>query len=142
MNRGLVTGEFLARGGNAALLLARVAIGGFLAWGTWDNVASAERMEEFVAFLRQNRFAAPELMAPLSVWAQFLTGIALILGLVTRWAGVICAINFIVALVMVDAALGIRGAFPSLALVLFGLIFATIGAGRFSIDRLIARDRA
>ncbi|QNQ11588.1 DoxX family protein [Sphingomonas alpina] len=141
MRREWVKADFLARGSDAALLLARVVIGAFLVWGTWDNVVSTERMNEFAAFLRHNRFAAPEIMAPLSVWAQFLTGIALILGLATRWAGLICTVNFIVALVMVDAVLGIRGAFPSVALILFGLVFATIGAGGFSIDRLIGRDR-
>lgn len=141
MRHELVKADILARGGDAALLLSRAVIGAFLVWGTWDNVTSAERMDEFAVFLRHNRFTAPEIMAPLSVWAQFLTGIALSLGLATRWAGLICAINFIVALVMVDAALGIRGAFPSVALILFGLVFATIGAGAFSIDRLIGRHR-
>ncbi|MEG3180671.1 DoxX family protein [Sphingomonas sp. LT1P40] len=124
----------LARGGDVALLAARVAVGAFLIWGVWDNVVSADRMAEFRGFLAAKGFAMPGVMAPLSVYAQFLVGVAFIAGFATRWAGLVCAFNFVVALVMVDAALGIRAAFPAAALVLFGLIFATIGAGGISID--------
>jgi putative oxidoreductase len=63
MRRELVKADILARGGDTALLLSRVVIGAFLVWGTWDNVTSAERMDEFAAFLRHNRFTAPEIMA-------------------------------------------------------------------------------
>jgi putative oxidoreductase len=78
-------------------------------------------------------------MAPLSVYAQAAVGIAFILGLGTRWAGLVCAFNFVVAVVMVDAKLGIRGAFPATALVLFGLLFAALGAGRYGLDRRFGR---
>lgn len=120
--------------GDVVLLTARVAIGAFLIWGVWDNIDSTARMAEFAGFLKLHGFPLPEIAAPLSVYAQFLCGVAFILGLGTRWAGLLCAINFAVAIAMVDAKLGIRGAFPATALVLFGLIFATIGAGRYSLD--------
>lgn len=123
-----------ARHGDLALLAARIVTGAFLVWGVWDNIVSAARMAEFAGFLAAHGFPYPEVCAPLSVWAQFLSGVALMLGLGTRWAGVICAINFAVAVAMVDAKLGIRGAFPATCLILFGLIFATCGAGRWSID--------
>jgi putative oxidoreductase len=123
-----------ARHGDAALLAARLVVGAFLVWGVWDNIASGERMREFAGFLAANGFPQPALMAPLSVWAQYLCGIAFLLGLGTRWAGLLCAVNFAVAVAMVDAKLGIRGAFPATCLILFGLIFATIGAGRYSAD--------
>jgi len=132
---------FLARYADAALLLLRVVIGSFLIWGVWDNIESAARMSEFVAFLTQQGFAMPELMAPLSVWAQFIVGLAFIVGLFTRWAGLLCAINFIVAILMVDRLGGVRGAFPSLCLVLIGLYLATRGAGRFSADAWLERNR-
>lgn len=121
------------------MLALRIVVGGFLILGVWDNIQSTARMTEFVGFLTQHGFVMPELMAPLSVWAQFLCGVAFILGLFTRWAGLICAFNFIVALVMVDAALGMRGAFPSAMLVLAGFCLATLGAGRFSIEAALTR---
>ncbi|MFV3037981.1 DoxX family protein, partial [Klebsiella pneumoniae] len=73
-------------------------------------------------------------MAPLSVWAQFLCGFAFILGLLTRWAGLITAFNFTVAVWMVHWPLDFPGWWPALILVFLGLLFATVGAGRYSID--------
>jgi putative oxidoreductase len=100
----------------------------------WDNIASSTRMHEFTEFLAKFQFPVPALMAQLSVWVQFAIGIAFILGAFTRWAGILCTINFIVAIVMVDRFAGLRGAFASICLVLIGLYLATQGAGRFSLD--------
>jgi putative oxidoreductase len=127
----------LKGGADAVLAAFRVYVGVFLIWGVWDNIVSPARMAEFAEFLSANGFAAPELMAPLSVWAQFACGAAFIAGLMTRWAGLICAINFIVALAMVDAQHGMRAAFPAAMLVGFGLVMASHGAGRFSLDALL-----
>ena len=124
---------------DAALLIARVVVGAFLIWGVLDNILSSARMAEFAGFLAAKGFPLPHLMAPLSVWAQAAVGVALFLGVGTRWAGLVCAFNFVVAVVMVDAALGIRGAFPATALMLFGLLFAALGAGQWSVDRLLRR---
>lgn len=135
MNRDMATLPRLADGADLALLAARLVVGAFLIWGVWDNVLSAERMAEFAGFLRAHGFVMPQVMAPLSVYAQLAVGLCFVLGLATRWAGIVCAVNFIVALVMVDLALGVRGAFPATALVLFGMMFATIGAGRYALDR-------
>jgi putative oxidoreductase len=131
--------SFLARYADAALLLLRLVIGAFLIWGVWDNIASTAQMNEFVGFLRKFGFPAPELMAALSVWAQFLVGVALILGLATRWAGIVCSINFVVAILMVDRFGGLRNAFPAVCLVLIGLYLATYGGGRMSVDAWIGR---
>ncbi|MBL8551174.1 MAG: DoxX family protein [Hyphomonadaceae bacterium] len=136
MLRKLLFLEDLRAGADLALLLFRLFVGAFLIWGVWDNIVSAERMDEFVDFLAHNGFAYPALMAPLSVYAQFACGIAFIAGFATRWAGLVCAFNFIVALVMVDAANGPRDALPAALLVLFGLLMATHGAGRFALEAL------
>lgn len=129
----------LAGYSDAALLLARLVIGAFLIWGVWDNIESTARMAEFARFLGSHGFPQPKWMALISVWAQFACGITFVLGLATRWAGLLCAVHFAVALAMVDARLGIRGAFPATSLILFGLLFATIGAGRYAIDAMFAR---
>ena len=116
------------------LLLMRLFVGLFLVWGVWDNVTSREQMQEFAQFLAKHGFAAPRLLAPVSVYLQLAIGIAFVLGLFTRWAGLLCAIHFGVAIVMVDHLGGMRGIFPSGCLVVIGLFLATYGAGRFSID--------
>jgi putative oxidoreductase len=99
--------------GDFTLLLLRLFVGLFLIWGVWDNLSSSERMHEFVDFLGKHGFSSPRLMAPLSVYLQLAIGVAFILGLFTRWAGVLCAVHFAIAI---------------------GLYLATYGAGRVSID--------
>ena len=134
MVRRLVFLPDLHTAGDGALLALRLFVGTFLVWGVWDNITSEARMDEFVGFLRHHGFAAPALMARLSVWAQFACGLAFIAGAFTRWAGLVCAFNFVVALWMVDAQGGIRAAFPAGVLVLFGLLMATLGPGKHSLD--------
>jgi putative oxidoreductase len=127
----------LQRYSDHGLLLLRVLVGSFLIYGVWDNITSTERMEEFVAFLAKFGFPAPAFMARLSVWAQFLVGLSFITGLLMRWAGVLCAINFAVAFMMVDRFAGFRGAFPALCLLAIGIYFALRGAGRFGVDAVL-----
>lgn len=131
----------LARFGDLGLLLLRLVTGAFLVWQSHDNVFSAARMAEFEAFLTQFHFPLPALMAPLCVWAQFLCGIAFILGLLTRWAGLITTFVFIVAVWMVHWPQNFPGWWPALILVFLGILFATMGGGRYALDQLIARGR-
>ncbi|MHA7820115.1 MAG: DoxX family protein [Erythrobacter sp.] len=128
----------LVRAEDATLLVLRALTGAFLVHGTWDNITSTERMAEFVAFLTQFGFVAPELMAPLSVWAQFVCGLLLIAGLLTRWAGLVVCFNFIVAVVMVHWAEDFRGWWPAIVLVALGLHFASRGGGKFALDAMLA----
>lgn len=138
INRDWLLLPRLARGNDAALLLIRLVTGAFLVHGVWDNISDAAHMHKFVEFLQHHGFAWPTLMAPLSVWVQFAIGLMLILGLLTRWAGLLCIANFVVACLMVHFAQDFRGWWPALALVLIGLLFATHGAGAWSIDRRLA----
>jgi len=120
-----------------ALLLLRVFVGLFLIWGVWDNVTDAARMQEFASFLAKFKFPSPGILAPVSVYLQLMIGVGFVLGLVTRWAGIVCAVIFIIAIAMVDRFGGMRGVFPSGCLVLIGLYLATHGAGRFSMDAVL-----
>lgn len=121
------------------LLLLRWLTGAFLIYQSHDNILSTARMEEFERFLTQFNFVMPEVMAPLCVWAQFLCGIAFLLGLLTRWAGLVTAFTFIVAVWMVHWPQDFPGWWPALILVFLGILFATVGAGRYALDELIAR---
>ena len=136
--------EFLFLPGNArhadlGLLLLRCATGAFLVYQSHDNVFSAARMDEFVKFLTHFKFAMPELMAPLSVYAQFAAGIAFILGLFTRWAGLITAFNFVVAVWMVHWTDPVPGIWPAAILIFLGLYFGLRGSGRYGLDPLFER---
>ena len=129
----------LARLADLALLLLRWVTGAFLVYQSHDNILSGARMEEFEKFLVQFNFPLPELMAPLCVWAQFLCGIAFVLGLLTRWAGLVTAFVMTVAVWMVHWPQDFAGWWPALILVFLGLLFATQGAGRYSLDHRIER---
>jgi putative oxidoreductase len=122
---------------DVALLLLRLFVGLFLVWGVWDNVTDSARMREFSSFLAKYHFPLPELLAPVSVYLQLAIGVGFILGAFTRWAGILCAIVFVVAIAMVDRFGGMRGVFPSGCLVFIGLYLATYGAGRFSVDAVL-----
>lgn len=130
-----------ARFADLTLLLLRLVTGAFLMHETWDNLASAARMREFVGFLDQFGFALPHLLAPLSVAVQFGCGALLILGLATRAAGLLVAANFAIAVYMVHWDEPFRGWWPALVLVFIGLHFAAAGAGRIGLDRVVGRGK-
>ena len=127
----------MARQGDGALFLLRAVTGAFLIWQSHDNVIDPARMDEFERFLTKFGFVAPALMAPLCVWAQLLCGIAFVAGLLTRWAGLVTAFVFVVAVWMVHWPQDFPGWWPALTLVFLGLLFATAGAGRYSVDAWI-----
>ena len=131
----------LSRWSDLTLFGLRALTGAFLIHQTWDNVTSRARMDEFVQFLDQFGFPLPWLMAPLSVAVQFGCGVLLVLGLLTRWAGLLIAANFTVAIAMVHFADPFRGWWPALVLVFLGLHFAATGSGKFGLDALIWKRR-
>ena len=123
-----------------ALLLLRVFVGVFLVWSVWDNVTDGARMREFSAFLAKHDFPAAEILAPVSAYLQLVIGAGFLLGVFTRWAGILCALIFAVAIAMVDRFGGMRGIFPSGCLFVIGLYLATYGAGRFSVDAALGAN--
>jgi putative oxidoreductase len=131
----------LARWSDLTLLGLRALTGGFLMHETWDNVTSAARMEEFAEFLGQFGFPLSWLLAPFSVAVQFGCGALLVLGLLTRWAGLLIAANFTVAIAMVHFAEPFRGWWPAIVLVFLGLHFAAAGSGKYGLDALFGGRR-
>ena len=120
-----------------AMLSLRLYVGWFLIVGVWDNITSAERMKEFEGFLQTLNCPMPEIAAPVSVWAQFAVGVLLIPGLFARIAGIVLAINFIVAvLLLAPTGASERDLFPPAILIFIGAVFATVGTGPLSLDTL------
>ena len=118
-----------------AMLALRLYVGGFLIWGVWDNITSAARMAEFEAFLAGLNCPLPAIAAPVSVWVQLAVGAALIAGVLTRWAGLLLSLNFMVAVVLLwGGGADARGLFPPAILIFVGLVLATHGAGAWSLD--------
>jgi putative oxidoreductase len=75
-----------------------------LIYGVLDNVFSWTHMLLFRDFLEQFNFPFPIVSAVISVYAQLIAGILLIIGWRIRWAAVLMIINFLVALVTVHRA--------------------------------------
>lgn len=128
----------LERGADLAFLLLRVLVGVFLVVGVWDNVTSAHRMAEFATFLARHHCPLSTLAAPVSVYAQLICGALFVAGLLTRWAGVVMAFNFVVAMLLVHLGQDLREQFPALVLIAVSLVLATHGAGRYAVDAAFA----
>lgn len=83
------------------------------------------------------------LMALLAGGAEFLGGIALVLGLLTRPASIVLAFTMVVAILAVHVGNGLfmsnNGYEFGLALLAGSLALAFQGGGRWSVDRLIAQ---
>ena len=86
----------------------------------------------------------PQLAAVAATAVEFLGGLAIVLGIFARWAGVLLAVEMAVAILMVRA----KGGFfaPSgfeFEFTLFGaaLTLAALGSGGASLDRMLAGSR-
>ncbi|MBA3886037.1 MAG: DoxX family protein, partial [Acidobacteria bacterium] len=130
-------GWFAERAAWGALFI-RMAIGVRLVEGTEDNVFSYERMEEFARFLAAHGTPFPLFGAFLSVYAQFVCGILVLLGLFTRPAGLVIAINFVCAILIAHRATPFVVTWPAIMMLAAGLYFLFNGAGAFAMDRWLA----
>lgn len=87
----------------------------------------------------------PEIAAPFVAFVELIGGILLVLGLFTRLAGILLAIDMTVALVLVHLSAGLwvgEGGYEFVAVLgAAALALALTGAGRFSLDRAFLRGR-
>jgi putative oxidoreductase len=103
--------------------------------------------DQFLGFVKSMSLPAPTAMAWLAALTEFLGGILLALGLLTRPVAIALVINMSVAafVAMEDAPLfslgGPNKEYPLLFLVVF-LTFVFTGAGRFSFDKFLRKSAA
>ena len=119
--------------GDLGLLVLRVFTGLSLAYAHgWSKVPPGE---EFVKTVTSLGFPAE--MAYLTMLTEFFGGLALAMGLLTRPVALAMVINFAVAGFMSHAADPyVRKELPFLFLAV-ATMFLCVGAGRFSVDRLL-----
>jgi putative oxidoreductase len=134
--------SWLDRRRDVGALFIRLAIGTRLISGTQDNVFSYVRMQEFEVFLAANGTPFPLLAAFVSVYAQFLCGALFIVGLWTRPAAVVMVINFLAALTIAHRETPFEVTWPALMMLAASLFFLFHGAGRPSIDAMLADGNA
>ena len=134
--------DFLKPYRDYAPIFLRLLIGIFIIHGVQDNILSAERMAEFEKFLAARGVPFTAAAARLSVYAQFICGVSILLGAWIRLTSVVFIINFICAIVIAHLGHSFQQLFPALMMIAAGLFFLFNGAGRLSIDALLERDDA
>jgi putative oxidoreductase len=115
---------FLAHGGQKLFI-----------WG-FSNVAR---------FFGQVGIPLPVLAAIVVTLVEFLGGLALVLGLFTRWAAIPLAINMLVAIVVVHLRAGFflpNGYEFALTLLAANVALVLLGSGEASVDKLLGKSRA
>ncbi len=127
--------KWFKRNKDIGLLLIRVFVGVRLIYGVADNVLSWDHMIRFRDFLEQHDFPLPIVSAIISVYAQLIAGLLLVLGWKTRLASLLMIINFLVALIMVHRNQSFEQMTPAMAILFICILLLFQGAGKYSVDR-------
>lgn len=101
-------------------------------------------VSSFAGFLGQIGMPAPNLLAPLVAAVELLGGLALILGLFTRWAALPLAIVMLVAAVAVHFKQGFflpNGYEYTLVLLAANISLFLAGAGELALDNLWSKEK-
>jgi len=132
----------LSRYSEWSALFLRLAVGAiFIAHGRQKLFGG---LTGFGQYLESLGVPLPSASALVVALVEFLGGIALLLGLFTRWAALLLAINMLVAIVLVHWRHGLTGPggfeFP-LALLAATISLMLTGAQKFSLERdLLKRE--
>lgn len=129
---------------STALLILRLALGAILI------AHGAQKIFQFGLAGASESFASmgiplASVAAPVVAFVELIGGVAIVLGIGTRIAAALAAVTLLVATFVVHLPFGIfasDGGFElTLALAAMGIALVVTGAGRFSLDALIARRR-
>ncbi len=128
--------KYLTEKKHLGIFILRLFVGLRLIYGVVDNIYSWEHMTEFSNFLGSHHFPFPQVNAVLSVYAQFICGLCILLGYKTRLASFLMVINFLIAILFVHMAIGdsIEGMTPAFAMLFGCLTLLFTGAEKLSLD--------
>ena len=116
------------------IFLFRLFISLRILYGVADNVISREKMMEFSRFLKAFHFPLPLFSAVLSVYIQFIAGLFILVGFMTRPAALLLVLNFMVALLLVHRNDTVEAMTPALAMLFGAVLLLFTGPGRFALD--------
>jgi putative oxidoreductase len=128
-----------SRWGDTTLAALRVLTGAVLIHQTWAAMPSGARVGGMVGGLAHLHPPAAAIMPPLMMALEFIAGVLLVLGLLTRWGGLLLAAIIAVAVIRTGLPDPLGAGWPRLMLFVLGLHFAAAGPGRFAVDGLFAR---
>ena len=123
------------------LCLLRITLGLVMLYNGWDKVIPAggpfhhplAAMSHFAAYVVT--LGMPGWLGYVSALTEFVGGLLLIIGLLTRFAALMVAGNMLVALVKVNLHHGFPGSQFTLCLIAIALVILTTGSGALSLDR-------
>lgn len=102
-------------------------------WGKWG------KLDTFAAGLADQGYPIPEVMAVLAALSESLGGLLVALGLLTRPAALTMLVTMLVAVFVAHGDDGMKKQELPLTYAVIALGIVAAGAGRFSLDHLIAR---
>ena len=120
-----------------AATLARIALGAaFLVHG----VPKIRNPKQTVNFVKGTGFPGGAAFAVLFTLLEFFGGIALVLGILTQLVGALFALEMVATTIFAKTKLGkkfVLGYELDIAYLVLGLVVALLGAGPWSVDRLL-----
>lgn len=130
--------------GDAAILILRLAAGVVLAYHGWQKL---QDVAGFAGFVESLDIPAPDFVAYLVIYLEFLGGIALIIGVATRYVAALFAIEMVFTNVLVKFDVGLIaseggvGAELDILILAIALSLVLVGAGRWAVDALLTGRR-
>ena len=121
---------------SAGLLITRVLAGGIILWAGWGKLMGPGFSGIGGGFAKMG-IPVPEVTGPFILLLETLGGLALILGLFTRYLGVLFVIEFVVAFFAIKMGMGYSKFRIDVALIAFAVLFATHGGGKYSLDKVL-----
>lgn len=130
---------FLSSQKDGGLLLFRVIAGIIFVVHGWAKFNGGYA----IGFFTKIGMPIPSVAGPFVTFLELGGGAALILGLLTRYLGILYTIQMCVAAYVqwILFKKGFSGAELELLLVFTGILLATHGAGKFSLDRMLKLER-
>ena len=127
-------------GQQTGLGLVRILVGAFMIYHGWE-VFEQDKMAGYQQWLTDLKFPAPATMAYLGKGSEFVGGVFLALGLLTRLAIIpLIATMAVICFGMGKGRIFMDEQHPFLFILLF-LVFFFCGPGRYSLDKLIFKNR-
>ena len=125
-----------------ALTLMRIVLGVSMLVHGWDKLIPAgglHRAHPLAGIESFNHFVVtlglPYWLGYVSIATEFLGGIFLMLGLLTRFCAFLVVVNLLVALVKVNLHHGYSGSEYTVALIAIAFLLVTAGSGALAVDR-------
>lgn len=141
------TDSYAASSTDTLILVGRILLGWIFVAAGWGKLTN---MAGFAAYLTSLGVPAPGLMSTVIPPVEFLIGVALVLGLATRYATIICVLFVIAATAIAhrywefppaQQQAQFNNFLKNLSIIGGALLLFVTGPGRFSVDHWLAGRR-